>query len=114
MSCWYLLNSRLRRLWASTYFRSTAVSLDASKLSLSHHTNGDQSLTIEWILSSGDIRSDRRDPVSLNAPGSPSSFCSVVRFDPRPTEPPRLAFERSGASPILDSSTPDNHKRSSR
>jgi hypothetical protein len=34
-------------------------------------------------------------------------------FDARPTEPPWLAFETINASPVQDSSTPNNHKRSS-
>jgi hypothetical protein len=57
LSCWYLLNSRLTRFWASTNSQSTTVSPDAlPRPSLGHHANGGQNLTIEW-----NVRSERCD-----------------------------------------------------
>ena len=70
--------------WVSTYSRSTAISPRCPPRPVVNSTrDSDQSLTIEWNLSSDSVRSEpnRRDPVSSECARMARFFCSIVRFD---------------------------------
>src|SRR5262249_16332042 len=67
----------------------------------------DQSLTIKGNLSNHNVRfaPHRHYPICLNASGSLGSF-TVLCTSTSANRTARLTFERSSASPVQDSSTP--------
>src|SRR5688572_9384749 len=73
--------TRVPPLWASTYFRSIAISPDALPAPLRAPHHGDQSWAIEWNFSAESVRPEpnRRYPVSSENRGIAwSQFRHVV------------------------------------